>query len=121
MNRVLLTCLALALAAPVHAATVTVPGSRTINALDIATVTTGGVAVTAINAGHRAAGGWVQNPSTATTSLCINELAVANGTTSAGSLTCILPGQVYQITPNIGSVSVVTTDSGHVFSGAGLQ
>lgn len=121
MNRVLLTCLALALASPSYAATVTVPGAQTIVPLDVATVTTGGTAVTAIAAGHRSGGGWIQNPTTATIPLCINELATASGTTSAGSLTCIAPGVIYQVTPNSGSVSVISSDSAHAFSGYGLQ
>jgi hypothetical protein len=122
MIRRLLVCLALlALASPSRAATVTVVGPQTINPLDVATVTTGGVAVTAINAGHRSAGGWIQNPSTATVGLCINELGPASGTTSAGNTTCIAPGIIYPVTPNSGPVSVISSDSAHPFSGYGLQ
>lgn len=121
MIRVLLTLALLALAAPSRAATVTVPGSLTINPLDVSTVTTGGTAVTAIAAGHRSAGGWIYNPSTATVNLCINEVAAASGTTSQGSLTCIPPDRTYVIAPGIGSVSVVSSDSAHPFSGYGFQ
>lgn len=95
------------------------PGLRTVFPLDISTVTTGGVAVTALNSTHRTAGGWLFNPTTATVALCINELAPASGTTSQGSLTCIAPGQTYMITPGNGSVSVITSDSAHPFSGQG--
>jgi hypothetical protein len=109
------------LAAPSHAATETTPSSVTINPLDVAIVTTGGPAVTAINAGHRSAGGWLLNPSTATIPLCINKIGTASGTTSAGSTTCIAPGQPYTVAPGIGPVSVVSSDSAHAFSGEGFQ
>jgi hypothetical protein len=96
-------------------------GAVTQNPLDVASVTTGGTAVTAISAGHRAKGGWIQNPSTATVALCINELAVASGTTSAGSLTCVPPGYSYNIAPTAAAVSVISSDSTHAFSGYGFQ
>ena len=124
MIRLLLACLALlALASPSRAATVTTPGSVTINPLDVSIVTTGGTAVTAIAAGHRSAGGWILNPSTASAaaSFCVNETAAASGTTSAGSLTCIVPGQTYTVAPGLGPVSVVSSDSAHAFSGLGFQ
>jgi hypothetical protein len=97
------------------------PGVRTIVALDVATVTTGGTAVTALSAGHRTAGGWLQNPIGATINLCINEQGAASGTTSAGALTCIQPGQTYTLTPAAAAVSVITSDSSHPFSGYGLN
>ena len=122
MIRVLLTCLALAaLAAPARAATVTVPGPLQIVPLDVSTVTTGGTAVTALAAGERTAGGWLQNPSTATINLCINEVGTASGTTSAGSTTCIVPGAIYTLAPSIGPVSVISSDSAHPFSGYGFH
>jgi hypothetical protein len=96
-------------------------GSYTIVPLDIATVTTGGVAVTALAAGHRTAGGWLLNPIGATVNLCINEVAVASGTTSAGSLTCIEPGRTYALAASPNAVSVVSSDSSHPFSGQGWQ
>lgn len=89
--------------------------------LDIAIVTTGGVAVTAISANHRNAGGWIQNPPGATVNLCINEVGTASGTTSNGNTTCVVPGQAYVLTPNAGPVSVISSDSAHPFSGYGLQ
>lgn len=97
------------------------PGSRTIIPLDISTVTTGGTAVTALIAGHRTAGGFLLNPSGATINLCINEQGTASGTTSAGALTCIQPGQTYTLVPAAGAVSVITSDSSHPFSGEGLN
>lgn len=122
ITRVLLTCLALAaLASPSHAETVIVQGPVQIVPLDISTVTTGGTAVTALAAGERTAGGWIANPSTATVNLCINEMGTASGTTSAASTTCIVPGQTYNLTPAIGPVSVVSSDSAHPFSGYGFH
>lgn len=93
--------------------------------LDTSAVATGGVAVTALNQGHRLGcvnqigGGWLFNPATSTINLCINEVATASGTTSQGSLTCIVPGQSYTITAGAGPVSVVSSDSSHAFSGYG--
>jgi hypothetical protein len=97
------------------------PEQRTLVALDVSTVTTGGTAVTALNAGHRTAGGFIQNPPTATINLCINEIGTAAGTTSSGSTTCIQPGQTYALVPASGAVSVIASDSSHAFSGEGLQ
>lgn len=97
------------------------PSARTIVPLDISTVTTGGTAVTALNAGHRTAGGFLFNPIGATINLCINEQGTASGTTSAGALTCIIPGQAYTLAPTAGAVSVITSDSSHPFSGYGLN
>lgn len=100
----------------------TTQGPLTIVALDAATVTTGGTAVSASVAGHHNKGGWILNPSTATINLCINEQGTASGTTSAGALTCIVPGQVFNITPNATSVvSVISSDSSHAFSGQGYN
>jgi hypothetical protein len=99
----------------------TSPSARTIIALDVATVTTGGAAVTALTAGHRTAGGFLQNPAGATVALCINEQGTASGTTSAGATTCIPPGGSYTLAPAAGAVSVVTSDSSHPFSGEGLN
>lgn len=101
-------------------ATIT-PAARTIIPLDVSTVTTGGTAVTALTAGHRTAGGFLYNPIGATINLCINEQTTASGTTSAGGLTCIQPGQSYSLTPAAGAVSVITSDSTHPFSGQGLN
>ena len=100
---------------------VSTPGQLTIVPLDAATVTTGGTAVTALAAGHRNKGGWIHNPSTASIKLCINEQGTASGTSSAGPLTCILPGQTYQIAPASGAVSVISSDSAHPFSGQGFN
>lgn len=95
--------------------------SFTITTLDVKTVTTGGTAVVALAAGHRTAGGWLLNPSTATIALCINEIGTAVGTTSSGDTTCIQPGQVYTLSASVLEVSVISSDSSHPFSGLGLQ
>lgn len=122
MIRVLLACLSLALlASPSRAATMTVPGTVIIVTLDVKTVTTGGTAVTALAAGNRTAGGWLLNPVGAAVNLCINEIGTATGTTSSGDTTCIIPGAAYSLAPAIGSVSVITSDSAHPFSGYGLK
>lgn len=97
------------------------PAGRTIVALDVSTVTTGGTAVMALTAGHKTAGGFLQNPLNATIALCINEQGAASGTTSAGATTCIPPGGSYTLAPTSGAVSVVTSDSSHPFSGYGLN
>lgn len=96
-------------------------GAGTIVALDVATVTTGGTAVTALTAGHRNRGGWLQNPKGATIDLCINEQGTASGTTSSGATTCVVPGQTYTLTPSTAAVSVITSDSSHPFSGQGYN
>lgn len=101
--------------------TVTTPGARTLVTLDIKTVTTGAVPVVALSAGHKTAGGLIQNPPTASINLCINEIGTASGTTSSGDTTCIIPGQSYSLTASSGAVSVISSDSAHAFSGYGLQ
>ena len=97
----------------------TVSGPLVLIPLDVATVTTGGTAVTALAAAHRNKGGWLHNPGSATVNLCINEVSVASGTSSAGNLTCIVPGQSYRLTASPNAVSVVSSDSAHPFSGYG--
>lgn len=97
------------------------PSQRTLVTLDIKTVTTGGAAVAAISAGHRTAGGFLQNPKGATIDLCINEIGTATGTTSSGDTTCIPPGGSYKVAPASTAVSVITSDSSHPFSGYGLN
>jgi hypothetical protein len=91
-----------------------------LTTLDIATVTTGGTAVTALTAGHRTSGGWIMNPGTATANLCINERGTAT-TTAGGDVSCIAPGQTYLLAANSGAVSVVSSDGPHPFSGYGFQ
>lgn len=97
------------------------PGALTLYGLDISVVTTGGTAVTAFNAGHRTAGGWILNPIGASIYLCINEIGTASGTSSSGNTTCIAPGQTYTLAPTANAVSVIASDNSHVFSGMGWQ
>lgn len=90
--------------------------------LDVATVTTGGTAVTAVAHYHRLKGGWLFNPSTATTNLCIDEMdGEAATTTPGGNVSCIVPGQAYRLAPSGNSVSVVSSDSNHPISGYAWQ
>jgi hypothetical protein len=95
------------------------PGTLTLVPLRVAVVSIGGTAVTALNAGDRTKGGVIFNPETATVPLCINEITTASGTSSAGSLFCILPGQKYDLCPSANAVSVVSADSNHPFAGMG--
>lgn len=99
----------------------TSPGARTLVTLDVKTITTGGTAVTALTSGHKSAGGWIQNPPSATINLCINEIGTATGTTTSGDTTCIIPGQTYNLVPSSGTVSVISSDSSHPFGGYGFQ
>jgi hypothetical protein len=108
-------------ATPIPTVAASTPGLLTIVPLDVSTVTTGGTAVTALAAGHRNKGGWLQNPKAAGADLCVNEQGTATGTVSAGSTTCIAAGQSYSLTPNAGAVSVVSSDSAHPFSGMGFN
>jgi hypothetical protein len=94
---------------------------RTLVALDVSTVTTGGTAVTALSAGHRTAGGWIKNPETASYNLGINEIGTATGTASSGSTTFIAPGETYVLAASGNAVSVISADSSHPFSGIGFQ
>lgn len=101
------------LAASAHAQTAII-----LAPLDVSTVATGGTAVTAVAHYNRLRGGWLNNPSTATTNLCINEMdGQAATTTPGGNVTCIAPAQTYLLAPSGNSVSVVSSDSGHAFSG----
>ena len=99
----------------------TTPGPRQIISLDIKTVTAANVAVLAINPGNRTAGGWIQNPPTATVNLCYNELSTAVGFLSNGDTTCIIPGQSAIISASQLGLSVISSDSNHPFSGYGLK
>ena len=121
MHKLMLVALAACLPAwPASADSVyTVSGPLALVPLDVATVTTGGAAVTALTAGHRNKGGWLHNPVVATINLCINEIGAASGTTSAGNTTCIVPGQTYRLAASPNAVSVISSDSAHPFSGYG--
>jgi hypothetical protein len=92
--------------------------------LAIATTTTGGTAVTAINTNGRVKGGWLQNPFSATTDLCVNEFTTAtiSGATCTGSSTATLrPGDVFFLSPSTLGVSVVSSDNSHAYVGVSYQ
>lgn len=97
------------------------PASYTLVPLSVFTVTTGGTAVTALSAGQRTAGGWIQNPVGAPGPLGINEIGTAAGTTSSGNTTFIGVGTTYVLAPSANAVSVISASSAHVFSGMGWQ
>jgi hypothetical protein len=92
--------------------------AQVVISLNVATVTTGGTAVTALAAGQRSKGGWIQNPPSASTNLCVNEKGTAT-TTAGGDVTCLVPGQTYILAANGNAVSVVSSDGPHPFSGYG--
>lgn len=120
MRLAVAACL-ICLAFGAHAQTLTAPSTLIVVSLDVATVTTGGVAVTALAAGHRSRGGWILNPVGATQALCIDEKGTASGTSSAGDTTCIAAGVTYNLTPSNNAVSVISADSSHAFSGMGYN
>lgn len=91
----------------------------TIVPLDVSTVTTGGVAVTAFNAGNRKKGGYITNPPDAPDNLVINELTTASGIVTAGSNFVIMPGGTQILAPSLLGVSVISATSSHVFAGQG--
>lgn len=112
---------ALSVSVTANSAAAPKPAQLTIVALDVSSVSSGGTAVTALNSGHRTAGGWIHNLETETNVLCINEIGTASGTSSSGNTTCIQPGQTYSIAPAAGAVSVVSANGSHTFSGYGFQ
>tara|TARA_R110000868_G_C10969754_1_gene769606 strand:- start:10877 stop:11299 length:423 start_codon:yes stop_codon:yes gene_type:complete len=105
---------------PVDGSLSVAPPDYTLVPLDVAVVTTGGAAVTALDAGNRTGGGWIQNPVGAPGPLGVNEIGTASGTTSSGNTTFIAAGQTYTIAPSAGAVSVISASSSHVFSGVGF-
>ncbi len=94
-------------------------GPVTLAPLDILTVTTGGTAVNAFSAGHVTAGGKIQNPPTASTSLGINQNGTASGTTDNGGTRFYKPGAFCWLAPSSNAVSVISSDSAHPFAGEG--
>lgn len=79
--------------------------------LDAAVVSTGGLAVIALKAGHRTGGGRIVNPLGAIRPLCIREKY---------EMFCIAPGGAYNLVPSGDEVSVVSEDSNHSFDGYGM-
>lgn len=91
--------------------------SVTLMPLDVSTVTSAGVPVVALVSGHHLQGGIIQNPPTAKTLLCINEIGAAK--TTGGNNICLRPGAVQPLSASGGPVSVVSSDANHPFSGYG--
>lgn len=94
------------------------PGARTIVPLDVATVTTGGTAVTALNAGHATAGGFLVTSNAA--GICVSQAGTA-GTATSGSTQCVAANQRYNLVPSANAVSVNSTASAVAVGGEGLQ
>jgi hypothetical protein len=86
--------------------------------LDVATVTTGGTAVTAVAALHAVRGGFIYTTNSA--GICVNILGVAT-TTDGGNTACVAQGVRYSIPPTYGAVSVNSTGSGVALTGYGFQ
>jgi len=99
------------------------PGTYTEVPLDVSTTTSANTAVTALIATHRSAGGWIENPPTATTVICVNTITTAafSSGSCVGSNNAVSPGQVFNIPSNSNAVSVVSSDASHAYSGEGLQ
>ena len=106
MRRILSAILALALATPALADTVTVPGSVNIITLDVKAVAVGSTAVTALNAGNARRGGFVVTSNAA--GLCVNLVGVA-GVASSGDTVCVAQNVIFTIPPTYGPVSVNST------------
>lgn len=89
--------------------------------LDVATVTTGGTAVTALNACNSAsAGGWVATSNPA--GICVDQFTTAGTSTGTPSTTyCLAPNQPFYLAPSIKAVSVNSTASGVLISGQGVK
>lgn len=89
--------------------------------LDIATVTTGGTAVTALAACNAIApGAWIVTANAA--GMCIDQFTTAGTATGVPSTTtCVGTNQPFFLTPSIKAVSVNSTASGVLISGQGSK
>jgi hypothetical protein len=95
-------------------------GPFTIVPLDTATVTTGGVAVTALAPGHASAGGFLVTSNAA--GICVDQSTTAGTVTGTPSTTvCVVQGQVYNIVPSGNVVSVNSAAPGVSLAGEGWQ
>jgi hypothetical protein len=95
-------------------------GPFTIVPLDTATVTTGGVAVTALATGHALAGGFLITSNAA--GICVDQATTAGTVTGTPSTTsCVAQGQVFSLVPNSHAVSVNSTASNVSLAGEGWQ
>jgi len=102
-----------AMSAPITAAPV-IPRD-----LDVATVTTGGTAVTALAAGNAAKGGFIKAVSAI---LCIRDSTGTAGTVDGvAGTTCIAVGQTYMLPPQVGAISVNSSTAGAIIGGRGYK
>ena len=96
------------------------PANRTIVPLDISSVTTGGVAVTALSAGHATAGGWIMTANKA--GICVDQTTTAGTVTGTPSTTgCVAGNAPFYLVPSSHAVSVNSSASSVSFGGEGLQ
>lgn len=96
----------------------TTPGSLTITALDVASVTTGGTAVNALSAGHASKGGFLITANAA--GICVNVRGTA-GTATSGDTICVVANQSYTIPPTTNAISVNSSASTVTLAGNGLN
>ena len=97
----------------------TTPGPLAPYDLDVATVTTGGTAVTALAAGNAAKGGFIKAVSAI---LCIRDSTGTAGTVDGvAGTTCIAVGQTYTLPPQVGAISVNSTTAGAIIGGRGYK
>jgi hypothetical protein len=88
--------------------------------LDIATVTTANTAVTALNAGHASAGGWLVT--SAASGICVDQVTTAGTVTGTPSTTaCVGQNVPYYIIATPNAVSVNSTVGLTKFAGVGEQ
>lgn len=98
----------------------TKPGPYTIVPLDVATVTTGSTAVTALTAGHATAGGFIMTANAA--GICVDQHTTAGTATGTPSTTtCVPQNLVFSLVPSVSAVSVNSTASSVALGGEGLQ
>ena len=97
-----------------------VSNSLVIVPLDASTVTTGGTAVTALNATHAARGGYLVTVNTA--GICVDQQTTAGTATGTPpSTACVLANQPFYLVPNGNPVSVNSSASSVIFSGEGFN
>jgi len=82
------------------------------------TVTTGGTAVVALNAGGANAGGTLMTTNAA--GICVNQNGPA-ATSTGGSTMCVAANQIFNLIQSGNAVSVNSTGSGVTFAGWGLN
>jgi DNA-binding beta-propeller fold protein YncE len=88
--------------------------------LDVATVATGGTAVTALTAGHATAGGWIMTANAA--GICVDQVTTAGTVSGTPSTTgCVGAGVPVPLVASGLPVSVNSTGSGTALAGEGLR